>query len=118
MVSAETHQGQPLILEMQPSLMSLQRTVEQCICREEGRFAELKMQMQMAVLQRDSQAMSRCEQTGVAMDEAVHLEIVKYLNRFWARFLRLGKPWMVQELGERVGSEPMFDTAGSLLSTR
>lgn len=91
--------------ELQPSLVSLQRIVQEQVELQRDSFDELKMQMQIGVVRRDQHIIATCEDTALSMDAAVELSVITYLNRFWARFLRLGKPWMVQELGSRCSSE-------------
>lgn len=90
--------------ELQPSLVSLQQIVQEQVEQQRDSFDALKMQMQIGVIRRDQHIIATCEDTALSMDAAVELSVVTYLNRFWARFLRLGKPWMVQELGSRCSS--------------
>jgi len=110
----------PQEIDLQPSLASIERIVQEQISTQQSSFDELKMQMQIAAVRRDPHAMATCENSAIAMDAAVELAVVSYLNQFWARFLRLGKPWMVQELGTyshelgRVRWQPSFNSLKDL----
>ena len=110
----------PQEIDLQPSLASIERIVQEQISTQQSSFDELKMQMQIGAVRRDPHVMATCENSAIAMDAAVELAVVSYLNQFWARFLRLGKPWMVQELGSysrelgRIRWQPSFNSLKDL----
>lgn len=105
-------------IDLQPCLASIQRIVDEFERSKSGDLADLLMQMQVACQQQNARGILACEKAAMEMDAAVELEIVNYLNRYWARFLRLEKPWMVQELGKRVDGtirwEPSFTSLKSI----
>ena len=85
--------------EMQPSLESIRRIIAQHSERHLTTQRELTLKVRLATSQGDANAVALCEEAAAATEAALLLEIVQYCNRFWGKFMRLGKPWMVQELG-------------------
>jgi len=85
--------------EMQPSLETIRQIIVQHSDRHRATLQELKLKMHLASSHGDAHAVSQCEEVAVAMETSLLEEVVQYCNRFWGKFMRLGKPWMVQELG-------------------
>jgi len=81
--------------ELQPSRSTLQKIV--ALHRE--RHASTADELRLRAHQEEPD--ESLEREVAALDASLSRDIVQYCNRYWARVLRAGKPYMVQELGKR-----------------
>ena len=91
--------------ELEPSLNSIRQIIARYSADQASALQELTLKMRLATSHGDAHAASQCEDAAAAMQAALVTEVVHYCNRFWGKFLRLGKPWMVQELGKVSGAD-------------
>ena len=86
-------------VELQPSLESLHRIVSDESGVHASAREELEKSTKIAMVLQNGNELNHCRRRASEFDASIIGKVVAYLNRFWGKFMRLGKPWMVQELG-------------------